>query len=105
MVDGKSDDGVLINDNDNIEFLQTADDIKIVGVEDSYFAVVFAGPDSVAMKMTRRGVSTTMLGALVMKLKAMVEVEESMKHQAALQQAAQRAAMSSIAKPAGYREH
>ncbi len=85
----------------NVEFLMTEGNVIIEDVEDFYFAAVFAGPDSVSIKMTRQGVSTAMLGALVMKLKTMVEVEEGVRHQVTLQEMAQRAALSGVAVPEG----
>lgn len=85
----------------NAKFLSKNDDIKIEGVDDFYFAIVFAGPESTAMKMTRRGVSSEVLGAVATKLLTMAEVELGNQHQALLMQMAERAKMSQISVPDG----
>ncbi len=86
---------------DNIEVLQSPDDIEIEGVDEFYFAVVFAGPHSAQTKITRRGVTTDMLGVLASKLQVMYEVEQGAQHQALLMQLAERAKLDGIAVPPG----
>jgi len=89
---------------DNIKVVQNPDDIEIEGVEEFYLAAVFAGTDSAQLKITRRGVSTDMLGVLASKLRVMYEVEQGAQHQALLMQLAERAKMEDISVPPGVKK-